>query len=131
MTTLLNYLKQAPMWINVKKTLIIMLSIYSVSGCSSIADGIGKNIKEQLSGYLEHQAKRDSELQNVLNLESDMQLIIAELAQNSHLGTDPLGQMKNNYLRLQDSNGDSLADYKSKKTRCANAVIVTLGHCYN
>lgn len=103
-----------------------------VSGCSSIADGIGKNIEEQLSGYLEHQSKRDAELQNVLNLESDMQLIIAELAKNSHLGTDPLGQTKNNYLRLQDSNGGSLTDdEKSKKARCGNASIVTLGHCYN
>lgn len=114
---------------NLIKHLLCVAGICLISGCSSISDGIGEKIQDQLTEYLDHQTKRDAEVQRVLGLESDMQIIVNEIGKLSNIGTDPLGNSDGVAIgKVGKTNSNKKKP--TRKSGCRNANTLTLGHCY-
>jgi hypothetical protein len=78
---------------NSKLSTFILLAMNSalLMGCSMIMGDPEDVVKSELEKKLERYNQLEPDIQRMLALESDMQIIVAELARNSTLGNDPMG----------------------------------------
>jgi hypothetical protein len=86
--------------------------------------------QSEIELQMERYDKMEPEIQRILSLESDMQLIVAELGKYSSLGTDPLGSVESENSELANSSTDStIMDNIAVDSPCVKNGTKLTGHC--
>jgi hypothetical protein len=119
------------------KLAILMVVTFNgvfLSGCSLLKVYEEQEQEQQVQSEIELQMERygkmEPEIQRILSLESDMQLIVAELGKYTSLGTDPLGSVESENSELASSSTDStVVDNITDVSPCVKNGTKPTGHC--
>jgi hypothetical protein len=120
------------------KLAILMVVTFNgvfLSGCSLLKlyedqDQDQEQIQSEIELQVERYDKMEPEIQRILSLESDMQLIVAELGKFSSLGTDPLGSVESENSELANSSTDStMMNNIAVDSPCVKNGTKPTGHC--
>jgi hypothetical protein len=127
--------------INSRLSTLLLLSINSalLVGCSMISSELEMVVKNELEQKLERYTELEPEIQRMLALESDMQIIVSELARYSTLGSDPMGsptskssgQADTNQIQNNTENNAEVTSSNSenKTGDCSTKLNAANGHC--
>jgi hypothetical protein len=99
-----------------------------LSGCSMMSSEPETVVKSELEQQLESYTELEPEIRRILALESDMQIIVSELARYSALGNDPLATTspENN---SEKNVGITANNSKAKTRNCSTESNAVSGHC--
>ena len=110
-----------------------------LSGCSMMSSEPEIVVKSELEQKLESYTELEPEIRRILALESDMQIIVSELARYSTLGNDPLAttspenNLQNNGNQIQNNTeenvGITASNSKATTRNCNTVSNQENGHC--
>jgi hypothetical protein len=85
-------------------------------------------VKSELEQKFESYTELEPKIQRILALESDMQIIVSELARYSTLGNDPMGANSSEQI-VQSGSNRSKSDSVGNTINCGNKLNAVNGHC--
>jgi hypothetical protein len=116
--------------INSQLSTFFLLAMNSalLMGCSMISSELEMVVKSELEQKFESYTELEPKIQRILALESDMQIIVSELARYSTLGNDPMGANSSEQI-VQSGSNRSKSDSVGNTINCGTKLNAVNGHC--